>query len=160
MTHKRQLRTNGSFSCLLEKSRPKDNYGSSRNHKQLWNDARSSAELDKFKQVLQTTAPSTPLKKRSRSRSQSAPKASPKARKNRAGRERQKALLKKAKVGHASTPPPKPDQAKKPARDERVPAHEWRRLLRSSIKEPSDAPSSTAHWDAALVINAARSTAV
>ena len=50
------------------------------NHKQLWNDARSSAELDKFKQVLQTTAPSTPLKKRSRSRSQSAPKASPKAR--------------------------------------------------------------------------------
>ena len=130
------------------------------NHKQLWNDARSSAELDKFKQVLQTTAPSTPLKKRSRSRSQSAPKASPKARKNRARRERQKALLKKAKVGHASTPPPKPDQAKKPARDERVPAHEWRRLLRSSIKEPSDAPSSTAHWDAALVINAARSTAV
>ena len=35
-----------------------------------------------------------------------------------------------------------------------------RRLLRSSIKEPSDALSSTAHWVAALVITAARSTAV
>ena len=32
------------------------------NHKQLWNDARSSAELDKFKQAA--TAPSTPTRKR------------------------------------------------------------------------------------------------
>ena len=39
------------------------------NHKQLWNDARSSAELDKFKQAGQFPAPSTPAKKRSRSRS-------------------------------------------------------------------------------------------
>ena len=30
------------------------------NHKQLWNDARSSAELDKYKQALQTSAPSSP----------------------------------------------------------------------------------------------------
>ena len=44
------------------------------NHKQLWNDARSSAELDKFKQALNTGAPSTPVRKRSRSRSKSAVK--------------------------------------------------------------------------------------
>ena len=95
------------------------------NHKQLWNDARSSAELDKFKQAGHQ-APGTPPKsgrKRSRSVSPSAPKTSPKAKKNKARRERHKALLARAKQ---SVGDPKKD--KKVSRDDRVPPKEWEKI--------------------------------
>ena len=93
------------------------------NHKQLWNDARSSAELDKHKQASALTpAPVTP-KKRARSVSP-VPKSTAKARKNKARRERQKAQLQKAKA-LTSTPP---KNAPKAARDERVPAKEWQTI--------------------------------
>ena len=59
------------------------------NHKQLWNDARSSAELDKFKQAA-TSAPTTPPKKRARSTSPPSPPSTAKAKKNRNRRARQK----------------------------------------------------------------------
>eukprot|EP00913_Durusdinium_trenchii_P008689 g8162.t1 len=42
-------------------------------HKQLWNDARSGAELDKFKQAHQSSEPTTPVRNRKRSRSRSVP---------------------------------------------------------------------------------------
>ena len=93
------------------------------NHKQLWNDARSSAELDKHKQASALTpAPVTP-KKRARSVSP-VPKSTAKARKNKARRECQKAQLQKAKA-LTSTPP---KNAPKAARDERVPAKEWQTI--------------------------------
>ena len=98
------------------------------NHKQLWNDARSSAELDKFKQAAQTPAPVTP-KKRARSRSPDVNQPSPKTKKNRARRQRQKALLQKAKAGTpSSASPAKPGAAPKPGRDERVPSKEWQKI--------------------------------
>ena len=95
-------------------------------HKQLWNDARSSAELDKFKQAgRQEPATPTRVPKRSRSseRETSPAKASPKQRRNKARRERQKALLARAKasVGHSAKEAPK-----KTARDERIPEKEWK----------------------------------
>ena len=94
------------------------------NHKQLWNDARSSAELDKYKQATLSAAPVTP-KKRARSVSPE-PKSTAKARKNKARRERQKAQLQKAK---ALTAPSAKETARKPARDERVPAKEWQKII-------------------------------
>ena len=92
-------------------------------HKQLWNDARSSAELDKFKQAGQA-APSTPPRKSKRDRSESPPKTSPstKARKNKARRERAKTLLKSAKA-HLGSRPKDP-----PKKDARVPADEWAKI--------------------------------
>ncbi|CAL1136344.1 unnamed protein product [Cladocopium goreaui] len=51
------------------------------NHRQLWNDARSSGELDKFKQAA-TSAPTTPPKKRARSTSPPSPPSTAKAKKN------------------------------------------------------------------------------
>ena len=96
------------------------------NHKQLWNDARSSAELDKFKQAGQQ-APVTPPRnprKRSRSKSGSPPRPSPKAKKNKARRERQKALVARAK--QVTTDPKK--EVKKVAKDERVPTKEWEKI--------------------------------
>ena len=71
------------------------------NHKQLWNDARSSAELDKFKQAGQQ-APETPVRgtKRSISDEESTTKKpSARAKRNKARRERQKVLLQKASQG-------------------------------------------------------------
>ena len=62
-----------------------------KNHKQLWNDARSSAEIDKFKQA---ELDSTPARKR---RVESPPptpdKVESRTKRNRAKRERQKAML-------------------------------------------------------------------
>ena len=112
------------------------------NHKQLWNDARSSAELDKFKQALQAPAPSTPARKRSRSRSGSVPKSSPKARKNRARRARQKALLQQAKkaVQPAASKPKAEPSAKKISRDERVPAKEWQQITAFKYSGPRRCP--------------------
>ena len=100
------------------------------NHKQLWNDARSSAELDKFKQAGQQ-APETPVRgtKRSISDEESTTKKpSARAKKNKARRERQKALLQKAK---ASTSDRK-ETSSKTAKDARVPEKEWEKI--SSFK--------------------------
>ena len=112
------------------------------NHKQLWNDARSSAELDKFKQALQSPAPATPIKKRSRSLSGSPQKTSPKTKKNRARRARQKALLQQAKnAAQASPSKAKPDQAaKKFSKDERVPAKEWQQITSFKYSGPRRCP--------------------
>ena len=96
------------------------------NHKQLWNDARSSAELDKFKQAGQQ-APETPVRgiKRVLSDDESTPpKASPRAKKNKARRERQKALLAKAKAGTTD----RKENGAKPPKDARVPSHEWEKI--------------------------------
>ena len=61
------------------------------NNKQLWNDARSSAEMEKFRQAEHE--PSTPSKKRARSLSPPTPPKEPSARqkKNCAPREKQRA---------------------------------------------------------------------
>ena len=88
------------------------------NHKQIWNDARSSAELDKFKQAGHQD-PATPVRSAKRSRSlsdneESPTKPSPKKNRNKARTERQKALLAKAKAALSSSP------AKKPTRGGRI----------------------------------------
>ena len=106
------------------------------NHKQLWNDARSSAELDKFKQAQQVD-PTTP-RKRSRSSSKSPGKPSPKARKNKARRERHKAQLQKAKS--LLQTPKKTEPPKKVARDERVPAKEWQQIQSFKYNGPRRCP--------------------
>ena len=112
------------------------------NHKQLWNDARSSAELDKFKQALQTSAPATPIsKKRDRSASRSPPKSSPKAKKNKARRARQKLHLQKARATlAASAGRDKHASSKKPSRDERVPAKEWQSITAFKYSGPRRCP--------------------
>ena len=113
------------------------------NHKQLWNDARSSAELDKFKQALQTaSAPSTPpaKKKRSRSRSFSPAKSSAKARKNKARRDRQKALVKKAQSQLKPDKPAQHKDAKRIVKDERVPAKEWQQITSFKYSGPRRCP--------------------
>ena len=97
------------------------------NHKQLWNDARSSAELDKYKQAALTAAPVTP-KKRARSTSPEPPLSSAKARKNKARRTRQKAQLQKAKAVLSNAGNKEKDTPRKAARDERVPAKEWQTI--------------------------------
>lgn len=98
------------------------------NHKQLWNDARSSAELDKFKQAGQQS-PSTPPRGTKRSRSEeSSKKLSPKARKNKARRQREKVLLRNAKAFNESHKKGSPKDSGKIARDTRVPADEWKAI--------------------------------
>ena len=98
------------------------------NHKQLWNDARSSAELDKFKQASHQD-PETPVRRPKRSLSDDdsqLAKPSPKAKKNKARREGHKALLAKAKASSA-------DHGSKPSggkvqKDARVPPAEWEKI--------------------------------
>ena len=97
------------------------------NHKQIWNDARSSAELDKFKQAGHQD-PETPNRSTKRARSPSerdhSPlKASPKQKKNKARRVRQKAVLAKAKATIAGSAP-----KKTPSRDDRIPEKEWKAI--------------------------------
>ena len=95
------------------------------NHKQIWNDARSSAELDKFKQASHQD-PETPARQPKRARSpsddRSPVKPSPKSKKNKARRERQKAVLAKAKATLAGSAP------KKPTKDDRIPEKEWKAI--------------------------------
>eukprot|EP00435_Cladocopium_sp_Y103_P034728 s2383_g9.t1 len=110
------------------------------NHKQLWNDARSSAELDKFKQASSAPAPVTPSRKRSRSPSRSATKISPKAKKNKARRARQKAQLQRARELTASTPTKLKETTKKPSRDDRVPAKEWQQITSFKYSGPKRCP--------------------
>ena len=108
------------------------------NHKQLWNDARSSAELDKFKHATQVIEPSTPVaRKRARSSSQSPAKTSPKAKKNKSRRARQKSQLQKAKAVLQNQ---SGKDAKKPARDERVPAKEWQQITAFKYSGPRRCP--------------------
>ena len=98
------------------------------NHKQLWNDARSSAELDKFKQAG-LAAPTTPPRGSKRERSTTPPKRSAKARKNKAKRERTKELLKAAKANQDRGPKkgdvPAGSGVKK---DARIPSSEWQAI--------------------------------
>lgn len=106
-------------------------------HKQLWNDARSSAELDRFKQAQHQDAPRTPQPKRTRSSSPTTPVKSAKARKNKARRERAKVMLKQAKTGGGSSG----GSATKPAtRDERVPAKEWSKITSFKYSGPRPCP--------------------
>ena len=100
------------------------------NHKQLWNDARSSAELDKYKQAGQQ-APETPVRgtKRSISDEESTTKKpSARAKRNKARRERQKVLLQKAKAGASD----RKETSSKTSKDARVPEAEWSKI--SSFK--------------------------
>ena len=95
------------------------------NHKQLWNDARSSAELDKFKQAGQQ-APSTPTRqpaKRSRSE-ESTQKVSAKTKKNQKRRQRAREVVLKAKATLADHKPAKKEITK----DARVPPAEWKAI--------------------------------
>ena len=100
------------------------------NHKQLWNDARSSAELDKYKQAGQQ-APETPVRgtKRSISDEESTTKKpSARAKRNKARRERQKVLLQKAKAGASD----RKETSSKTSKDARVSEAEWSKI--SSFK--------------------------
>ena len=114
-------------------------------HKQLWNDARSSAELDRFKQAQHSESPRTPVPKRTRSASPPTPPKSAKVRKNKARRERAKTLLKQAKTGGGGSSSTKPAQ-----RDERVPASP--RLPPSSTLALAGVLSTIAPWGVVLVI--------
>ena len=97
------------------------------NHKQLWNDARSSAELDKFKQAA-TSAPTTPPKKRARSTSPPSPPSTAKAKKNRNRRARQKVQLQQAKAVLAKQSDRDKPDSKEPSRDARVPPAERQKI--------------------------------
>ena len=97
------------------------------NHKQLWNDARSSAELEKFKQAG-LSAPTTPPKGTKRERSTTPPKRSAKARKNRARRERTKELLKSLKQPTDRAPKKDPASGSQVKKDARIPSSEWQAI--------------------------------
>ena len=102
------------------------------NHKQLWNDARSSAELDKFKQAGLSSAPTTPPRSGlKRERSLSPPKRSSRAKKNKARRERNKEILKTARATQGGGQDAKKDNkggGGKPSKDARIPAQEWQSI--------------------------------
>ena len=109
-------------------------------HKQLWNDARSSAELDKFKQAHNSGAPSTPPRAtgRKRLRSKTPPAPSSKARKNKARRERAKQQIKSLRAAQDGK---KADTPKgKPARDARIPSAEWTKVNSFKYAGPKRCP--------------------
>ena len=97
-----------------------------KNHKQLWNDARSSAEVEKFQQA-QASAPQTPSKRgRSPEASTPPPPNRPpgsRARKNKLRRERQKEMVKKYKEGSKGRPEDKPAD-----KNTKVPDKEWKTI--------------------------------
>ena len=100
-------------------------------HKQLWNDARSSAELDKFRQAAHSSAPVTPPRgpEKKRQRSTSPPVKTPRAKKNRARRERMKETLKAARASQSEKKDPsKTGGPPKLTKDERVPSKEWQAI--------------------------------
>ena len=113
-----------------------------KNHKQLWNDARSSAELDKFKQAGSTPAPTTPPKKRPRSRSKTPTKPSTRARRNQNRRAKQKELIKQARasVTAGSERSSAKSSPQKPNRDARVPAPEWQKIMAFKYSGPKRCP--------------------
>ena len=101
------------------------------NHKQLWNDARSSAELDKFKQAGYQAEPATPVRgvKRSPPDDDSPLVASPsKKNRNQKRRERQKPLLAQAKQAVEVKKNAVRAGPDKTTRDARVPAAEWSKI--------------------------------
>ena len=100
------------------------------NHKQLWNDARSSAELEKFKQAGQQTDPGTPVRgvKRQTLEDDSpvAPTSDRAKTRNQKRRARQRDVLARAKqVLDAKKTAARPE---KTTRDARVPAAEWTKI--------------------------------
>ncbi|CAE7302354.1 unnamed protein product, partial [Symbiodinium sp. CCMP2456] len=102
-------------------------------HKQLWNDARSTAELEKFRQAEHEV--STPAK-RPRSTSPTTaptpPKNEARSRKNKARREKNKALLKKLSDDLKDKEKPTKPSVKlteKVERDQRVPEKEWKKIM-------------------------------
>ena len=115
-----------------------------KNHKQLWNDARSSAELDKFKQAGQSSSPVTPPRgqgtKRQRSRTPPAPTA--KAKKNKARRERAKEQLRSLKAAQSAPTGARKDKPNgpKPSRDARIPAEEWTKVNSFKYSGPRRCP--------------------
>eukprot|EP00435_Cladocopium_sp_Y103_P005243 s3333_g1.t1 len=70
----------------------------------------------------------------------SATKISPKAKKNKARRARQKAQLQRARELTASTPTKTKETAKKPSRDDRVPAKEWQQITSFKYSGPKRCP--------------------
>ena len=100
------------------------------NHKQLWNDARSSAELDKFKQAGQQAEPSTPIRSAKRSLEEDSPLAGnpDKKSRNQKRRARQKEILRQAKQTVESKKTAARGGGDKVARDARVPAAEWSKI--------------------------------
>ena len=126
------------------------------NHKQLWNDARSSAELDKFKQAAHTAEPITP-KKRSRSSSADAPPRSPRrtklggsARRPSSRRQRRCSTILPSK-GASQVPLAPPKMSGYPRRS-------GRQSPPSSTQALAAVLSSIAYWAADSVINASSST--
>ena len=101
------------------------------NHKQLWNDARSSAELEKFKQAGHSASPVTPPRGSKRERSpsdQPTPKKTARAKKNKARRERHKEIVRKAKEGNQETDRRRDPPKTKLVKDSRIPAQEWQSI--------------------------------
>ena len=106
-------------------------------HKQLWNDARSSAELEKFKQAGHQEDPSTPTRKSTkRDRSDSPVKSAPstKAKKNKARRDRRKQLVKSAREALGDK------KKEQPKKDARVPTAEWSKINSFKYKGPKRCP--------------------
>ncbi|OLQ04162.1 hypothetical protein AK812_SmicGene12771 [Symbiodinium microadriaticum] len=117
-----------------------------KNHKQLWNDARSTAELDKFKQVehdpsSRSTSPPPPP----------TPTSEARTKKNRARREKQKALLKQARELAKDKDK---DKSGKPSggarltaradRDPRIPEKEWKKIMSFTYTGPGRHAQQTA----------------
>ncbi|CAE7781028.1 unnamed protein product [Symbiodinium sp. KB8] len=102
-------------------------------HKQLWNDARSTAELEKFRQAEHEV--STPTKRQRSSSPPTAPtppKNEARSRKNKARRDRNKALLKKLRDENKEKDKPTKPAIKlteKVERDQRVPEKEWKKIM-------------------------------
>ena len=122
-----------------------------KNHKQLWNDARSSAEVEKFQQA-EASAPQTPSKRgRSPEASTPPPNRPPgsRARKNKLRRERQKEMVKKYKEGSKGGP-------YKPAdKNTKVPDKEWKTITSFKYNGRRRCPFyTTARWGAASGISA------
>ncbi|CAE7505806.1 unnamed protein product, partial [Symbiodinium necroappetens] len=128
-------------------------------HKQLWNDARSTAELEKFRQAEHEV--STPTK-RPRSRSPPAaltpPKNEARSRKNKARRDRNKALLKKFREENKEKdqqPKSTVKLTEKVERDQRVPEKEWKKIMSFSytVQALADVLSTTVRWGVGSAIS-------
>ena len=101
------------------------------NHKQLWNDARSSAEQTSSNWLGLSAAPVTPPRGSKRERSSSPPtptKKSARARKNKARREKQKELLQQARAQNSNADRKKEQNKAKLTKDSRIPAPEWQSI--------------------------------
>ena len=109
------------------------------NHKQLWNDARSGAELDKFKQAGHSDGHVTPDRGTKRQLPDDAPSPS-KARKNKARRERQKKVVAQARAQLQNVEKQQDRKGDKVSRDARVPAKEWSAITAFKYNGPRRCP--------------------